>query len=268
MLRFFRFYFSLLRAIPSHSWNKGEKVGSAIGVVVGFFGFIQPELARALTVAALKLSRWWAIVPLVVVVVYATLKILYDDSVVRDKGIAALKKQIEDVPAPDVMLEWDWQNRTMSSTESDRDIFVMNRSEHAVYNAQIQALELASRMEFDCIFKAISPEARALVTARWNQLSSFDSAAFYDKFFCNGENEESSRRIGYSRIKPHNRGLSAEEVRVPLTMAFTCRNMGWVLRVIFVYDVGGATRFERVGVEALTPLVSETPSFMHQSASF
>jgi hypothetical protein len=93
VLRFFRFYKpTFLRAIPI-LWVAADRYVTGLGLVSSALAFFSPELARSLPGILPEISRWWALVPLVLLFVYGFLRALQERFEGLEEKLASAKKR-------------------------------------------------------------------------------------------------------------------------------------------------------------------------------
>jgi hypothetical protein len=71
-----RYYLRLFRRLPSIFRKKAEAWTFWVGVVLGFLGFFSPEIEDT---AVRFGSRWWALLPIGLLILWGLLKANYDE---------------------------------------------------------------------------------------------------------------------------------------------------------------------------------------------
>jgi hypothetical protein len=219
-----------------------------------FLAIFIPELATALQARWAGVSRWWALLPVGILLGYRLLRANYEEFERLEHGLEEMGEALareKEVPGPDVALVWDWtedQRKTVKNIDllTEKHILIHNRSEHYVYNVEIAPIRLQREMLFDKI-NEIAPGAKHLAIARWDGRSSETTNYIY--FFDDNEMEEAGRR-GWVHQKAHNRGISDCFLRIPMSVTYEWPvGTKWTRGYDFDYDqcVSGAFVAKSVG---------------------
>lgn len=256
-----RSFWSFYRSLAMRALSEGY------GVLDGFLTFItvvlfaatlfSKELARQLESNWQGLSRWYSVLPLVLLFGYRMMKAnyAYFEEVVKhaDSLNDELKLEQDKLLQPEVGLVWAFPERYGGSVGvlergSEKFIVVHNRSSEYIHNIQVQPIILDSRVEFDFI-PVIAPSKTAEAVGRWDSKGSpgqknSSLTTNYAYFFA--DNEETGSKLGWYQEKPHDRGITNAWWKVPITVSYQWRGVTWQTVFEFTYDIGEESWFSLI----------------------
>jgi len=175
----------------------------------------------------------------------ASFLVWQDECKKASEAISALDSERSRVEQPDIALVWDWLafekkvHDTYGSTE--KHILIHNRSREYVYNVQISPILLGKSLTFDRV-PEIPPNEQHLSEGRWEGRSSRTTNYVY--FFSPAEAEAREKNLFIT--KPHDRGLSSEVFKIPMTVTYEARGLRWESSFQFTYDPGEESYFEKL----------------------
>lgn len=161
-----------------------------------------------------------------------------------------LREEHERSVQPDVALVWDWTDDEKPHKDlmgqTEKHILIQNRSDHHIYNVQVETIKLPCELRFDLI-NEIGPHAQEKALGRWDGRSSLITNYVY--FFSRPENEQGALENGWVHKKEHNRGMSDSFLKIPMAITYEARNRRWRCEFEFVYDPGDESMFLKKGAK-------------------
>ena len=207
-------------------------------------------------------SRWYSIVPLVLLFGYRVARANYEhfESLAgkMDDLQNELGRERERLLQPEVGLVWGWPERYRNNMEqfergSEKFILVHNRSTDYIHNIQVQPIVMDTRVEFDFI-PEIAPSKMEEAIGRWDSKTNpgqKNSSLTTNYVYFFADNEERGVKSGWYQAKPHNRGLTDVWWKVPITVAYQSRGVNWQSTFEFTYDFAEGSCFSLLSSKRL-----------------
>ena len=148
---------------------------------------------------------------------------------------------LRDVIAPFQRLRVPDEKRLQDMVQrTEKHILVQNRSNEYIYNVQVSPISLGTGLAFDPIAE-IPPDGQQLAVGRWDGRSRNTTNYIY--FFGPTEMEAKEKRLYVKKL--HDRGLSSEWFKIPMTVKYEAHGFKWESSFEFTYDPGDESYFEK-----------------------